>query len=55
MRADTPACDLDIRTDEKRIRAALADAAQTPFWLEDPGRPVPQPALIGAIVLARRD
>jgi glycine/D-amino acid oxidase-like deaminating enzyme len=49
MRADTPAYDLDIRIDEKRIREALADAAQTPFWLEDPGRPAPQPALIGAI------
>ncbi|GIF09019.1 NAD(P)/FAD-dependent oxidoreductase [Actinoplanes siamensis] len=49
MRADTPAYDLDIRTDEKRIRAALADAAQTPFWLEDSGRPVPRPALIGSI------
>ncbi|AEV85815.1 FAD-dependent oxidoreductase [Actinoplanes sp. SE50] len=49
MRADTPAYDLDIRTDEKRIRAALADAARTPFWLEDPGRPVPLPALIGTI------
>ncbi|MFI1989018.1 NAD(P)/FAD-dependent oxidoreductase [Actinoplanes sp. NPDC020271] len=49
MQADTPAYDLDIRTDEKRIRAALADAARTPFWLEDPGRPAPLPALIGAI------
>ncbi|WP_436530778.1 NAD(P)/FAD-dependent oxidoreductase [Actinoplanes sp. HUAS TT8] len=49
MQADTPAYDLDIRTDEKRIRAALNDAARTPFWLEDPGRPTPQPALIGAI------
>src|SRR5690242_7270639 len=49
MRAETPAYDLDIRTDEKRIRAALADAARTPFWLEDPGRPAPLPALIGAI------
>ncbi|BCY12095.1 FAD-binding oxidoreductase [Actinoplanes sp. L3-i22] len=49
MRADTPAYDLDIRIDEKRIREALADAARTPFWLEDPGRPAPQPALIGAI------
>ncbi|GAA4609412.1 glycine/D-amino acid oxidase-like deaminating enzyme [Actinoplanes octamycinicus] len=49
MRADTPAYDLDIRTDEKRIRAALADAAQTPFWLEDPGRPTPQSSLIGTL------
>ncbi|GAA2702227.1 NAD(P)/FAD-dependent oxidoreductase [Actinoplanes palleronii] len=49
MQADTPAYDLDIRTDEKRIRASLADAARTPFWLEDPGRPAPLPALIGAI------
>jgi glycine/D-amino acid oxidase-like deaminating enzyme len=48
MRADTPAYDLDIRTDEKRIRAALADAAHTPFWLEDPGRPAPEPWFTGS-------
>lgn len=48
MRADTPAYDLDIRTDEKRIRAALADAAHTPFWLEDPGRPTPEPWFTGS-------
>jgi glycine/D-amino acid oxidase-like deaminating enzyme len=48
MRADTPAYDLDIRTDEKRIRAALADAAGTPFWLEDPGRPAPEPWFTGS-------
>jgi glycine/D-amino acid oxidase-like deaminating enzyme len=47
MRADTPAYDRDIRTDEKRIRAALADAAGTPFWLEDPGRPAAQPRFTG--------
>jgi glycine/D-amino acid oxidase-like deaminating enzyme len=47
MRADTPAYDLDIRTDERRIRAALAGAASTPFWLEDPGRPAPQPWFTG--------
>ena len=48
MRADTPAYDLDVRTDEKRIRAALADAAHTPFWLEDPGRPATEPWFTGA-------
>ncbi|GAA2631100.1 NAD(P)/FAD-dependent oxidoreductase [Paractinoplanes durhamensis] len=47
MQADTPAYDLDIRTDEKRIRAALAGAARTPFWLEDPGRPDAQPWFTG--------
>ncbi|GLY02676.1 MULTISPECIES: FAD-dependent oxidoreductase [Actinoplanes] len=47
MQADRPAYDLDIRTEESRIRTALAGAARTPFWLEDPGRPAPQPALIG--------
>src|SRR4051812_50199638 len=47
MRAETPAYDLDVRTDEKRIRAALADAAQTPFWLEDPGRPAAEPWFTG--------
>src|SRR4051794_14096349 len=47
MRADTPAYDLDVRTDEKRIRAALADAAHTPFWLEDPGRPATEPWFTG--------
>ena len=47
MRAETPAYDLDVRTDEKRIRAALADAAHTPFWLEDPGRPAAEPWFTG--------
>jgi glycine/D-amino acid oxidase-like deaminating enzyme len=47
MRAETPAYDLDVRTDEKRLRAALADAAHTPFWLEDPGRPAPEPWFTG--------
>lgn len=48
MRAEAPAYDLDIRTDERRIRAALADAAHTPFWLEDPGRPAPEAPLTGS-------
>ncbi|WP_034216054.1 NAD(P)/FAD-dependent oxidoreductase [Actinoplanes subtropicus] len=48
MRAETPAYDLDVRTDEKRIRAALADAAHTPFWLEDPGRPATEPWFTGS-------
>ncbi|MEU4235713.1 FAD-binding oxidoreductase [Actinoplanes sp. NPDC026619] len=43
----TPAYDLDIRTDQKRIDAALAGAARTPFWLEDPGRPAAQPWFTG--------
>ncbi|SNY65987.1 NAD(P)/FAD-dependent oxidoreductase [Paractinoplanes atraurantiacus] len=43
-----PAYDLDIRTDPQRLRSALAGAARTPFWLEDPGRPAPRPALMGA-------
>ncbi|WP_430787820.1 NAD(P)/FAD-dependent oxidoreductase [Actinoplanes sp. G11-F43] len=48
MAATPPAYDLAIRTDEKRLRAALAGAARTPFWLEDPGRPTPEPALTGS-------
>ncbi|XVV16633.1 NAD(P)/FAD-dependent oxidoreductase [Actinoplanes sp. CA-131856] len=44
-----PAYDLDIRTDAQRLRSALAGAARTPFWLEDPGRPAPLPALVGAV------
>ncbi|MFF5084565.1 NAD(P)/FAD-dependent oxidoreductase [Actinoplanes sp. NPDC000266] len=44
-----PAYDLDIRTDAQRLRSALAGAARTPFWLEDPGRPAPLPALVGSI------
>ena len=48
MAATPPAYDLAIRTDPKRIRAALEGASRTPFWLEDPGRPVPEPALNGA-------
>jgi glycine/D-amino acid oxidase-like deaminating enzyme len=47
MRAETPAYDLDLRTDEKRLRAALADAAHTPFWLADPGRPAAEPWFTG--------
>ena len=30
------------------IDAALADAAPRPFWLDDPGKPYPEPALTGA-------
>jgi glycine/D-amino acid oxidase-like deaminating enzyme len=48
MAATPPAYDLAIRTDEQRIRKALAGAARIPFWLEDPGRPAPQPALNGS-------
>ncbi|MFG1994302.1 NAD(P)/FAD-dependent oxidoreductase [Actinoplanes sp. NPDC048988] len=44
-----PAYDLDIRTDPRRLRTALAGAARTPYWLEDPGRPAPEPALVGAV------
>ncbi|XVU29537.1 NAD(P)/FAD-dependent oxidoreductase [Actinoplanes sp. CA-054009] len=44
-----PAYDLDIRTDARVLRTALAGAARTPFWLEDPGRPAPLPALMGAV------
>ncbi|MFD8084259.1 NAD(P)/FAD-dependent oxidoreductase [Kitasatospora sp. NPDC059722] len=29
---------------------ALSDASPTPFWLEDPGRPAAQPALVGDTV-----
>ena len=49
MLADPPAYDLDIRTDDKRLRAALADAVSIPFWLDDPGRPLPEASLIGGI------
>ncbi|HWS36093.1 MAG TPA: FAD-binding oxidoreductase [Actinoplanes sp.] len=48
MAATRPAYDLALRTEEKRIRTALAGAARTPFWLEDPGRPAPEPALNGS-------
>ncbi|GAA0522892.1 oxidoreductase [Paractinoplanes deccanensis] len=44
-----PAYDLDIRTHPRRLRAALAGATRAPYWLEDPGRPAPRPALIGAV------
>ncbi|WP_373689160.1 NAD(P)/FAD-dependent oxidoreductase [Streptomyces sp. Rer75] len=29
------------------VLAALADVAYTPYWLDDPGRPRPNPALVG--------
>ncbi|MGR3935642.1 NAD(P)/FAD-dependent oxidoreductase [Streptomyces sp. BRA346] len=29
------------------VLAALADVAYTPYWLDDPGRPRPHPALVG--------
>ncbi|MEU4427189.1 FAD-dependent oxidoreductase [Actinoplanes sp. NPDC024001] len=47
MQTARAAYDHDIRTDERRIRAALADASPTPFWLDDPGRPAAQPAHTG--------
>ncbi|MEV6343251.1 FAD-dependent oxidoreductase [Actinoplanes sp. NPDC051851] len=48
MPADKAAYDLDIRTGERRIRAALSEAVRAPFWLEDPGRPAPQPWFTGS-------
>ncbi|MEV6304908.1 FAD-dependent oxidoreductase [Actinoplanes sp. NPDC051861] len=47
MQAVGTAYDLDIRTDERRIRAALSGASEMPYWLEDPGRPAAQPAQVG--------
>lgn len=31
----------------RRALRALADAAPQPYWLDDPGRPAPRPALVG--------
>lgn len=39
----------DIRTDITRVRAALASASTTPFWLDDPARPAPRPMLTGQV------
>lgn len=38
----------ELRTDPAMLRRAVGDAAPTSFWLDDPGRPAPRPALRGA-------
>ncbi|MEV7692182.1 FAD-dependent oxidoreductase [Microbacterium sp. NPDC089189] len=35
----------DLQADPAVLRAALAGASATPFWLDDPARPEPRPAL----------
>ncbi|AZS38061.1 Gamma-glutamylputrescine oxidoreductase [Microbacterium lemovicicum] len=37
----------DLRTPRAIVDAALSDAAPRPFWLDDPSRPAPRPALRG--------
>ena len=36
-----------LRHDLAELRASFADASTTPFWLDDPARPAPRPALAG--------
>ena len=36
-----------LRHDPAVLHASYADASPTPFWLDDPARPEPRPALVG--------
>jgi len=36
-----------LRHDLAELQASFADASTTPFWLDDPARPAPRPALAG--------
>lgn len=42
-----PAYGHELRHDRALVRRALQGAARRPFWLDDPARPAPRPALAG--------
>ena len=47
MRTERTAYGHTLRNDPAVVRAAIADASTVPFWLDDPARPEPRPALPG--------